>query len=100
MTHATPGAEQLGATMERLGREALAAAKALARAPRRVKDAALEAAAAALRCSRLTPLTWTQRARAAWGRRCSTGCCSMRSVSRRWRSASSRSRRCRTRSAR
>jgi glutamate-5-semialdehyde dehydrogenase len=40
---------ELGATMERLGREALAAARVLARAPRQVKDAALDAAAAALR---------------------------------------------------
>ncbi len=40
---------ELGATMERLGREALAAARVLARAPRQVKDTALEQAAAALR---------------------------------------------------
>jgi glutamate-5-semialdehyde dehydrogenase len=40
---------ELGATMERLGREARAAARLLARTPRQVKDAALEAAAAALR---------------------------------------------------
>ena len=40
---------ELGATMERLGREALAAARVLARAPRQVKDSALEQAAAALR---------------------------------------------------
>jgi glutamate-5-semialdehyde dehydrogenase len=39
----------LGATMERLGREAVAAARVLARAPRRVKDLALEGAAAAVR---------------------------------------------------
>ena len=39
----------LGATMERIGRAAVAAARVLASAPRRVKDAALEAAAAALR---------------------------------------------------
>jgi glutamate-5-semialdehyde dehydrogenase len=39
----------LGATMERLGREAVAAARVLARAPRRVKDVALEGAAAAVR---------------------------------------------------
>jgi len=39
----------LGATMERLGREAVAAARVLARAPRQAKDAALATAAAALR---------------------------------------------------
>jgi glutamate-5-semialdehyde dehydrogenase len=39
----------LGATMERLGREAVAAARVLARASRRVKDVALEGAAAAVR---------------------------------------------------
>ena len=43
------GGGELGATMERLGREALAAARVLARAPRQVKDTALEQAAAALR---------------------------------------------------
>jgi glutamate-5-semialdehyde dehydrogenase len=43
------GDTELGATMERLGREALAAARVLARAPRQVKDTALETAAAALR---------------------------------------------------
>ncbi|HUO95055.1 MAG TPA: glutamate-5-semialdehyde dehydrogenase [Steroidobacteraceae bacterium] len=41
--------ETLGATMERLGREARAAAVVLARAPRQAKDTALEAAAASLR---------------------------------------------------
>jgi glutamate-5-semialdehyde dehydrogenase len=40
---------ELGATMERLGSAALAAARVLARVPRRAKDAALEQAAAALR---------------------------------------------------
>jgi glutamate-5-semialdehyde dehydrogenase len=39
----------LGATMERLGRAAVAAARVLATAPRGVKDAALEGAAAAIR---------------------------------------------------
>jgi glutamate-5-semialdehyde dehydrogenase len=43
------GRAALGATMERLGREAVAAARVLAGAPRRTKDAALETAAAALR---------------------------------------------------
>jgi glutamate-5-semialdehyde dehydrogenase len=43
------GEPGLGATMERLGREAVAAARVLARASRRVKDVALEAAAAAVR---------------------------------------------------
>ena len=43
------GDGELGATMARLGSEALGAAQLLARTPRRVKDAALEAAAAALR---------------------------------------------------
>ena len=49
MNSAAAGDPELGATMERLGREARAAARLLARAPRQVKDAALEAAAAALR---------------------------------------------------
>ena len=40
--------DELGATMERLCREAVAAARVLARAPREVKDRALEQAAAAL----------------------------------------------------
>jgi glutamate-5-semialdehyde dehydrogenase len=49
MNSAAAGDPELGATMERLGREARAAARLLARAPRQMKDAALEAAAAALR---------------------------------------------------
>ncbi len=46
-----PGAEgeALGATMQRLGSQAVAAARVLARAPRQVKDAALEQAAAVIR---------------------------------------------------
>jgi glutamate-5-semialdehyde dehydrogenase len=42
-------AEELGATMARLGRQAVAAAAVLARAPTATKNAALEQAAAALR---------------------------------------------------
>jgi glutamate-5-semialdehyde dehydrogenase len=50
MTTEIPGnGAALGATMERLGREAVAAARVLAAAPRRIKDVALETAAAALR---------------------------------------------------
>ena len=51
MTTSTPSTDTtaLGATMDRLGREAVAASQVLAGAPRRVKDAALEAAAVALR---------------------------------------------------
>ncbi|MBS0376376.1 MAG: glutamate-5-semialdehyde dehydrogenase [Proteobacteria bacterium] len=45
----TPDDTALGATMQRLGQQALAAAKVLAYATRSTKDAALEAAAAALR---------------------------------------------------
>jgi glutamate-5-semialdehyde dehydrogenase len=48
MTEERTGAT-LGATMERLGREAVAAARILAGTPRHLKDAALETAAAALR---------------------------------------------------
>jgi len=51
----------LGATMERLGREAQAAAQVLARTPRAQKDAALETAAAALRARAATILAANQR---------------------------------------
>ncbi|MCC7197878.1 MAG: glutamate-5-semialdehyde dehydrogenase [Gammaproteobacteria bacterium] len=46
----TDAGETIGSMMDRIGREAVAAAALLARAPREAKDRALLAAAAALRC--------------------------------------------------
>jgi glutamate-5-semialdehyde dehydrogenase len=56
MTQRAADDAALGATMQRLGREAQAAAKVLARASRATKDAALETAAATLRVRAATIL--------------------------------------------